>query len=551
MNTEYLTSIGEVIKKIGELRPTDVHRLQQMYNYGADVHKITNSLSAMSSKNIAEIYDIFDIVAKENYNFAKPFYKAKGMAFIPFEGNESLQKYVKAVAKQTAGQYVNLTQHTAFSVFAKDGKSIAPLFASNKHKAATSLSDTYTKVIDYAVSKVQFGGEGYNKAMRDVIKALASSGIKTVDYASGYSRRLDSAVRQNILWGVKECNQNTADMVGKEFGADGYEISYHSNPRPSHVEMGGRQYAIGRARTINGVHYPSFEKEAEPFLNEPNCLHFKFSILLGISQPAHDKDQLEQFKANDKKTFEFEGKKYTGYEGTQLQRRIENAVKNQKDLLEVAKAAGDKELEREARESIKNLTSKYHQLSKASGLPTKMERMGTIKGKSVDNFGKSGIIKERNISSRKMAAGMRKSPSHILSNQEIESLKCDIKSIGADESVFEFNKGRYTGYNDKTDKIKIRGDVLPDTNSQHPRDLMSSRAVIAHEYYGHRAFRGTKVQKGAWNDEFRASYTAAKNTPNLSGEDRKYLVLDAIERAKESGITIKNNDFIRRILYGY
>ena len=394
MNTEYLTSIGEVIKKIGELRPTDVHKLQQMYNYGADVHKITNSLSAMSSKNVSEIYDIFDIVAKENYNFSKPFYKAKGMAFIPFEENESLQKYVKAIAKQTAGEYVNLTQHTAFSVFAKDGKSIAPLFASNKHKVATSLSDTYTKVIDYAVSKVQLGGEGYNKAMRDVIKALASSGIKTVDYASGYSRRLDSAVRQNILWGIKECNQNTADMVGKEFGADGYEISYHSNPRPSHVEMGGRQYAIGRARTINGVHYPSFEKEAEPFLNEPNCLHFKFSILLGISQPAHDKDQLEQFKANDKKTFEFEGKKYTGYEGTQLQRRIENAVKNNKDLLDAAKASGNKELEREAREKINLLTSKYHQLSNTSGLPTKMERMSTIKGKSVDNFRKSGIIKE-------------------------------------------------------------------------------------------------------------------------------------------------------------
>ena len=80
---------------------------------------------------------------------------------------------------------------------------------------------------------------------------------------------------------------------------------------------------------------------------------------------------------------------------------------------------------------------------------------------------------------------------------------------------------------------------------------MSSRAVIAHEYYGHRAYRGTKLRKGAWNDEFRASYMAAKNTPNLSDEDRRYLILDALERAKESGVTIKYNDFIRRTLYGY
>ena len=130
-------------------------------------------------------------------------------------------------------------------------------------------------------------------------------------------------------------------------------------------------------------------------------------------------------------------------------------------------------------------------------------------------------------------------------------MKIDIRAIEAEESVFEFNRGRYTGYNDKTDKIKVRGDVLPDMNSQHPRDLMSSRAVIAHEYYGHRAYRGTKLEKGSWNDEFRASYMAAKNTPNLTDEDRKYLVLDAIERAKEEGISMKNNDFIRRILYGY
>lgn len=79
---------------------------------------------------------------------------------------------------------------------------------------------------------------------------------------------------------------------------------------------------------------------------------------------------------------------------------------------------------------------------------------------------------------------------------------------------------------------------------------MSSRAVIAHEYYGHRVFRGTKLERGSWNDEFRASYMAAKHAPNLSDSDRRYLILDALERAKESGISVKYNDFIRRVLYG-
>lgn len=171
--------------------------------------------------------------------------------------------------------------------------------------------------------------------------------------------------------------------------------------------------------------------------------------------------------------------------------------------------------------------------------------------KSLEKSNNSGIIKTRNINSREMANGMRKPSSHILSDAEIITLKEDIMTIGANETVFRFNQGRYTGYNDELDKINVRDDVLPDISSKHPRDLMSSRAVLAHEYYGHRAHRGTKLPKGSWNDEFRASYTAAKNTPNLSDEDRIYLVLDALERAKEVDVSIKYNSFIRRVLYGY
>lgn len=402
VNTEYLISIGETLKKIGELRPSDVHKLQQMYDYGMRADNLVRELAKASEKNVAEIYDIFDIVAQENYDFATPFFKAKGIPHVPYAENKKLNDYVRSIAKQTADEYMNLTQHTAFAVFAKDGKSIAPLFAANKDKMATSLSDTYTRVVDYAVQKVQLGLTDYNSAIKEITKALADSGIKTVDYATGYSRRLDTSVRQNVLWGIKQCNQNVADLVGEEFGADGYEISYHSHPRPSHAEMGGRQYARGKARTVNGVHYPSFEEEAEPLLAEYNCLHFKFPILLGISRPAYSDAQLEHFKTEDKQTFEFEGRKYTKYEGTQLQRRMETAVRNHKDLANIAKAAGDDDLRREAQYKINLLTNKYAKLADASGLPTKMERMDvrgfrSVKIKSIDNVSRSGIIKDEEL----------------------------------------------------------------------------------------------------------------------------------------------------------
>lgn len=401
INAEYLESIGGVIKEIGELRPSDVHKIQQMRRYGSNVNDIANKLAKASDKNVAEIYEIFDIVAKENYNYAEPFYKAKGKAFIPYEENDRLQKYVKSLAKQTVDEYKNITQHTAFAIFDKGGN-IAPLFEANNGKVATSLSETYTKVIDYAVTKVQTGVTDYKSAMRSTLKALADSGIRSVDYATGYSRRLDSAVRQNILWGIKQCNQNTADQIGEDFGADGYEISYHSHPRPSHEDMGGKIYAIGKAITIDGVHYPSFEAEAKPLLEEYGCLHFKFSVLLGVSTHAHTKEQLAQLKANDKKKFEFEGREYTKYEASQTMSQIESRVKKLKDRANIAAAAGDDDLRREVQYNINLLTNKYAKLADVSGLPTKMEKMrvaGFKRTKGVST--PEGLAKYKAIINRK------------------------------------------------------------------------------------------------------------------------------------------------------
>ena len=148
------------------------------------------------------------------------------------------------------------------------------------------------------------------------------------------------------------------------------------------------------------------------------------------------------------------------------------------------------------------------------------------------------------------ARGFRRSPFHVLCEDDIEHIKAEIRAIGADESVFLFNEGPQTGYSDKRDIIYVRGDIFPDENSTHPRDLMSERAVLAHEYYGHRPNRGTALPGGSWNDEFRASYLASRNAPNLTADDRRYLVLDAIERSREAGVAFKLNEYMGRIVYG-
>ena len=149
-----------------------------------------------------------------------------------------------------------------------------------------------------------------------------------------------------------------------------------------------------------------------------------------------------------------------------------------------------------------------------------------------------------------MSNGLRSMPRY-LNDDEIEEIYKEIDAIKADRNVFDFRLSKWTSYFDEIDMIAVGGNVYPSAYSTKARDLLSVRAALAHEYYGHRRFRNTKVEKQSWNDEFRASYYAAVNTPNLSDKDRSLLIQDAIDRAKEAGVNIRMNDTMRRLLYGY
>lgn len=80
---------------------------------------------------------------------------------------------------------------------------------------------------------------------------------------------------------------------------------------------------------------------------------------------------------------------------------------------------------------------------------------------------------------------------------------------------------------------------------------MSQRAVLAHEHYGHMAHHPSEYPIGDWRDEFRASYAAAINAPNLSDMDRALLMVDAYDRAREAGNPLEYDKTARRIIYGY
>lgn len=172
------------------------------------------------------------------------------------------------------------------------------------------------------------------------------------------------------------------------------------------------------------------------------------------------------------------------------------------------------------------------------------------KEKNVAKVDESGKIKIRNMGGRSMSNKERMSKYHVLDDSEISSIERHADSIGVPSGVLRFNKGNRTGFDEFDGVVNIRGDIFPDMNSTENRDRLSERAVLAHEYYGHMRAHPSQFRIGDWRDEFRASYRAALDTPNLTDEERRMLMIDAYERAKEAGVTVSYNHEARRVIHG-
>ena len=372
-NTYIIKKIGQSIKQIGTLTPSDAQKLVQIMKYGGDYDKIAKKLAEVTRLNVKDIYDIFEEVAKKETFFAKQFYDYRGKKFIPYEKNEALQRQVEALAKITAKEYINLTQTAAFGTKI-DGKLVY-----NK------IGKIYQNVLDKAVLELAQGKESFDMEMRKTVKELAERGIKVVDYESGKTLRVDSAVRMQMKDALQNLHNEMQQQFGKEFDSDGVEISVHENPAPDHAEVQGRQFSNEEfekfQNNIDAVDYKDkvflaeFEGHDRRSIGQYNCYHYIFSIVLGVSQPTYSDKQLQKIIDDNNKGFDFDGKHYTNYQGTQLQRQIELEIRKQKDIQIGMKAINDEDGVLKAQEKIRQLTSKYKQLSDISGLPTKLERL--------------------------------------------------------------------------------------------------------------------------------------------------------------------------------
>lgn len=356
--TERLKANGEEITSAADWQ------INRLYELGVSKDEIDSLIQSTLDVSDDEIDRIYDEVVKLGYARNEELYTSKDKEYIPYAENKQLQQLVKAVKNQTKSEYRNITGSLGFAVRNADNT-----------LSFTPLADFYQSTLDNGLMQIASGAVDYNTALKKAVKAMTDSGLRTVDYASGWSNRVDVAARRALMTGfnqvVAKVNEDNAEQLGTEY----FEVSYHRGARPTHQVWQGRVYSKKKLETVCGL-------GTVTGLCSANCYHSYSPFIKGIDTPTYSEEELDRMNEEENTPKEYNGKEYTAYEAQQRQRRLETAMRADRQKIELLTQGGaDYDTITGAKVRYFQRQDEYVKFSKAMNLPQQWERV-TVDGKN-------------------------------------------------------------------------------------------------------------------------------------------------------------------------
>lgn len=377
INTYVISKIAESVRKIGELSSSQLNRMKILVEHGADIREMNAELAKQSNMQVHDIKQVIKTAAIKTQTDAKPLYDYRHKSFIPYEQNNKMKQIVRIVGNRTADTYENISRSKATGFLIRDLKNPNVL-------KFQSIDDTYKSIIDEAILASQSKVIDYRTAMRRSLKQLSDSGIRRLSWESGYTQRLDTAVRRNILEGIRAIDQAIEDEIGKQIGADGKELSAHKycaydhEPFQGHIFTNAEYDKLQSNEDFTDIDGQKF-RGVERTIGLWNCRHVARSVIIGVTKPTYTKEQLQQFIDDNQEGYVLpNGKRLTMYECTQMQRRLETRIRYAKDEQIVMQQSGDKMSAKLARMKVIKLTEEYEKFSNECGLRTQKDRTSVI-----------------------------------------------------------------------------------------------------------------------------------------------------------------------------
>ena len=309
--------------------------------------EINRRLSQLTGRSLEEIKELMKEAGMETIANDDRIHSLAGKKCPPLEASPSLIAVMNSGYRRTAKAFRNLTRSTA-----------------------ANASKQFSKILDQAYMQVISGAFDTETAIRNAIKALAEKGIDSVRYPSGRVDSMEVAVRRAIVTGI---NQTAGDMQlarAEDVDTKYVETTAHAGARPEHEVWQGKVFKLHGEEPGYPNFYEATGYGTGPGLCGYNCRHNFFPFYPGLSIPAYSDEMLAEYAAKD---YLYNGKKYTEYEVSQMQRYYERARRKWKREYLMQEAAGLDTTESSVK--MRSYMEKLKNLEEQTRMPSQHDRM--------------------------------------------------------------------------------------------------------------------------------------------------------------------------------
>ena len=304
-----LSAMVKRILRMGFVSEATKHQAEMLQEAGFLYEDILQLIAQRTNACTAQVRALFEDAGVTAVEIDNQAYRQAGIATVDIRQSDSLRQVLEAGFKKTIGVMDNLTKTTALTT---------------QRAFYQACNDAYMQITSGAFS--------YQDAIRNVLKQAAKGGL-SVTYPSGHVDKLDVAIRRAALTGVGQTAAEVSKANAEDNGCYLMEITAHSGARPEHAKWQGQLVSLtGKdvGKTIDGLKVWSLRGigygDGDGFRGW-NCRHDWFPYFPGLSTPNYTKKELEQL---DEKRIAWNGKKYTEYEISQMQRARERNVRKLK-----------------------------------------------------------------------------------------------------------------------------------------------------------------------------------------------------------------------------
>ena len=357
------TLLNEICSRLvfaDQLNEVTVQDIQALRSHGIDLKSIEEAISKTAGISKQKLNSLLNDVVERNQKY---YTEVIDLAHVTQPETLVDAATVDAIKRQTHDTFRNLTASMGF------------LVGNTMLKPARA----YQWALDNAEMQIQSSAISYNQAIKTAVKQLADSGLKVVDYESGHRDQIDVAARRAVMTGVSQICAKYTEQSAEYLETPYFEVSAHAgardkpgpSPWSSHKDWQGNVYSI-RANDIYPNIYEVCGLGAVDGLEGANCRHRRNVWVEGVSERTYTDEQLEHI--DDGLGCTFDGKTYTAYEATQMQRRVERQIIKQKKIVTAYKASEQKDEYYAAKAKLARLNAKYKAFSEAAGLPIQRER---------------------------------------------------------------------------------------------------------------------------------------------------------------------------------